>query len=142
MTPSAGTLELSYPNVLSWSRPRTGRGVTRYEGPYAAGRDAWALLTRAAVLSAGWAPAKTARYRVDVNVTGGGKRDLARVLTHELGHGAHFSLAMQHQGFFNTRPAMPFVEALNASLTAVRASFPSVAPSQFHRFWSSEALGL
>ena len=33
------------------------------------------------------------------------------VLTHELGHGAHFSLAMQHQGFFNTRPAMPFVEA-------------------------------
>ena len=33
------------------------------------------------------------------------------VLTHELGHGAHFSLAMQHQGFFSTRPAMPFVEA-------------------------------
>ena len=33
------------------------------------------------------------------------------VLTHELGHGAHFSLAMQHQGYFNTRPAMPFVEA-------------------------------
>ncbi len=33
------------------------------------------------------------------------------VLTHELGHGAHFSLAMQHQGYFNRRPAMPFVEA-------------------------------
>ena len=33
------------------------------------------------------------------------------VLTHELGHGAHFSLAMQHQGFFNMRPAMPFIEA-------------------------------
>ncbi|MES2956883.1 MAG: oligoendopeptidase F [Pseudomonadota bacterium] len=33
------------------------------------------------------------------------------VLTHELGHGAHFSLAMQHQRYVNTRPAMPFVEA-------------------------------
>jgi oligoendopeptidase F len=33
------------------------------------------------------------------------------VLAHELGHGAHFSLAMQHQRFVNTRPAMPFVEA-------------------------------
>jgi oligoendopeptidase F len=33
------------------------------------------------------------------------------VLTHELGHGAHFGLAMQHQRFVNTRPAMPFVEA-------------------------------
>ncbi len=33
------------------------------------------------------------------------------VLTHELGHGAHFSLAMKHQRYVNTRPAMPFVEA-------------------------------
>jgi oligoendopeptidase F len=33
------------------------------------------------------------------------------VLTHELGHGAHFGLAMKHQRFVNTRPAMPFVEA-------------------------------
>jgi oligoendopeptidase F len=33
------------------------------------------------------------------------------VLTHELGHGAHFGLAMKHQRYFNTRPAMPFVEA-------------------------------
>jgi oligoendopeptidase F len=33
------------------------------------------------------------------------------VLAHELGHGAHFSLAMQHQRFVNTHPAMPFVEA-------------------------------
>jgi oligoendopeptidase F len=33
------------------------------------------------------------------------------VLTHELGHGAHFSLAMKHQRFVNTRPAMPFVES-------------------------------
>ena len=32
-------------------------------------------------------------------------------LAHELGHGGHFSLAMQHQRFVNTRPAMPFVEA-------------------------------
>jgi len=33
------------------------------------------------------------------------------VLAHELGHGAHFGLGMQHQRFVNTRPAMPFVEA-------------------------------
>ena len=33
------------------------------------------------------------------------------VLTHELGHGAHFGLAMKHQRFVNTHPAMPFVEA-------------------------------
>ncbi|MFY9509535.1 MAG: oligoendopeptidase F [Rubrivivax sp.] len=32
-------------------------------------------------------------------------------LAHELGHGGHFGLAMQHQRFANTRPAMPFVEA-------------------------------
>lgn len=32
-------------------------------------------------------------------------------LAHELGHGGHFSLAMQHQRFVNTRPAMPFIEA-------------------------------
>ena len=33
------------------------------------------------------------------------------VLAHELGHGAHFGLAMQHQRYVNTRPGMPFVEA-------------------------------
>ena len=33
------------------------------------------------------------------------------VLTHELGHGAHFGLAMKHQRFVNTRPGMPFVES-------------------------------
>ncbi|MES2948902.1 MAG: oligoendopeptidase F [Pseudomonadota bacterium] len=32
-------------------------------------------------------------------------------LAHELGHGGHFGLAMQHQRFSNTRPAMPFIEA-------------------------------
>lgn len=32
-------------------------------------------------------------------------------LAHELGHGGHFGLAMQHQRFVNLRPAMPFVEA-------------------------------
>jgi oligoendopeptidase F len=32
-------------------------------------------------------------------------------LAHELGHGGHFGLAMQHQRFTNMRPAMPFVEA-------------------------------
>jgi oligoendopeptidase F len=33
------------------------------------------------------------------------------VLAHELGHGAHFGLAMKHQRFVNTRPALPFIEA-------------------------------
>jgi len=32
-------------------------------------------------------------------------------LAHELGHGGHFALAMKHQRFVNTRPAMPFIEA-------------------------------
>jgi oligoendopeptidase F len=32
-------------------------------------------------------------------------------LAHELGHGGHFSLAMQHQRLVNMHPAMPFVEA-------------------------------
>ena len=32
-------------------------------------------------------------------------------LAHELGHAGHFGLAMQHQRLFNTRPAMPFIEA-------------------------------
>lgn len=32
-------------------------------------------------------------------------------LAHELGHGGHFGLAMQHQRCVNTHPAMPFVEA-------------------------------
>ena len=32
-------------------------------------------------------------------------------LAHELGHGGHFGLAMQHQRFVNIRPGLPFVEA-------------------------------
>ena len=32
-------------------------------------------------------------------------------LAHELGHAAHFGLAMKHQRYVNLRPAMPFVEA-------------------------------
>ena len=32
-------------------------------------------------------------------------------LAHELGHAAHFGLAMKHQRHVNTRPAMPFIEA-------------------------------
>ena len=32
-------------------------------------------------------------------------------LAHELGHGGHFGLSMQHQRYVNTRPAIPFVEA-------------------------------
>ena len=33
------------------------------------------------------------------------------MLFRSLGHGGHFGLAMQHQRYVNTRPAMPFVEA-------------------------------
>ena len=32
-------------------------------------------------------------------------------LAHELGHAAHFGLAMRHQRFVNMRPSMPFIEA-------------------------------
>ena len=32
-------------------------------------------------------------------------------LAHELGHAAHFGLAMKHQRFVNMHPAMPFIEA-------------------------------
>ena len=32
-------------------------------------------------------------------------------LAHELGHAAHFGLAMKHQRFVNLRPGMPFIEA-------------------------------
>jgi oligoendopeptidase F len=32
-------------------------------------------------------------------------------LAHELGHAAHFGLAMKHQRYVNMRPAMPFIEA-------------------------------
>jgi oligoendopeptidase F len=32
-------------------------------------------------------------------------------LAHELGHAAHFGLAMKHQRFVNMRPSMPFIEA-------------------------------
>lgn len=32
-------------------------------------------------------------------------------LAHELGHGGHFGLAMQHQRYANMRPGMPLVEA-------------------------------
>lgn len=42
-------------------------------------------------------------------------------LAHELGHGGHFHLAMQHQRYVNLRPAMPFIEApsiLNEMLLA------------------------
>jgi oligoendopeptidase F len=32
-------------------------------------------------------------------------------LAHELGHAAHFGLAMKHQRYVNMRPSMPFIEA-------------------------------
>jgi oligoendopeptidase F len=44
-------------------------------------------------------------------MTWGGSMRNVFTLAHELGHGGHFSLAMQHQRLRNTRPAMPFIEA-------------------------------
>ena len=52
-------------------------------------------------------------------------------LAHELGHGGHFGLAMQHQRFVNTRPAMPFVEApsiMNEMLLAQHILAKSTEP--------------
>lgn len=74
-------LDVELPGVLSWSRPRPGRGRVRYEGVYGRERDTWALCVRRVVLDEGWAPPATARYRVDVWTYGGGKRDLDRVCT-------------------------------------------------------------
>jgi oligoendopeptidase F len=44
-------------------------------------------------------------------VTWAGTTRSVFTLAHELGHAAHFGLAMSHQRFVNTRPAMPFIEA-------------------------------
>jgi Holliday junction resolvase RusA-like endonuclease len=53
----------------------------RYPRGYARDRDAWALLVTLAVREARWRPPLAARYRVEVAVYGGGKRDLDRVCT-------------------------------------------------------------
>jgi oligoendopeptidase F len=55
----------------------------------------------------------------------------AFTLAHELGHGGHFDLAMQHQRFANLRPAMPFIEApstLNEMLLAQHLLARSAEP--------------
>ena len=44
-------------------------------------------------------------------VTWAGTTRSVFTLAHELGHAAHFGLAMKHQRFVNMRPSMPFVEA-------------------------------
>lgn len=52
-------------------------------------------------------------------------------LAHELGHGGHFGLAMQHQRFVNTRPGLPFVEApsiMNEMLLAQHVLAKSTDP--------------
>ena len=77
----APRLRVVLPGVVSWSRPRMGRGGVRYPPAYARARDAWALLVAQTVRDAGWVPPPAARYRVDVAVFGGGKRDLDRVCT-------------------------------------------------------------
>ncbi len=45
----------------------------------------------------------------------------AFVLAHELGHGAHFTMAGRHQRYVNTRPAMTFVEAPSITNEALLA---------------------
>jgi oligoendopeptidase F len=44
-------------------------------------------------------------------VTWAGTTRSVFTLAHELGHAAHFGLAMTHQRYVDTRPAMPFIEA-------------------------------
>ncbi len=44
-------------------------------------------------------------------VTWAGTTRSVFTLAHELGHAAHFGLAMKHQRFVDTRPSMPFIEA-------------------------------
>jgi Holliday junction resolvase RusA-like endonuclease len=53
----------------------------RYPRGYARDRDAWALVVAHAVAGQRWRPPPIARYRVQVAVYGGGKRDLDRVCT-------------------------------------------------------------
>jgi hypothetical protein len=53
----------------------------RYPAGYTAGREAWAAAVSAADLASGWRPPPGARYRVAIDVHGGGKRDLDRVCT-------------------------------------------------------------
>ena len=74
-------LRIALPGVVSWSRPRRMRGGVRYPAAYARARDAWSLLVAEAVRDARWQPPPVARYRVEVAVSGGGKRDLDRVCT-------------------------------------------------------------
>jgi Holliday junction resolvase RusA-like endonuclease len=74
-------LRVELPGVVSWSRPRRARGSVRYPAAYARDRDAWGLLVAKAVREAHWRPPPGARYRVEVGVAGGGKRDLDRVCT-------------------------------------------------------------
>ena len=52
-------------------------------------------------------------YRVHpyILITWAGTTRSVFTLAHELGHAAHFGLAMKHQRYVNMRPAMPFIEA-------------------------------
>jgi hypothetical protein len=74
-------LRVVLPGVVSWSRPRRARGGVRYPRAYARERDAWALLVAQTVRDQNWRPPQAARYRVEVEVDGGGKRYLDRVCT-------------------------------------------------------------
>jgi Holliday junction resolvase RusA-like endonuclease len=81
MTERPAVLRVELPGVVSWSRPRRARGGVRYPAAYARDRDAWTAVVAQAVREARWQPPPTARYRVAVAVSGGGRRDLDRVCT-------------------------------------------------------------
>lgn len=81
MTDPAPILTVTLPGVVSWARPRRTKGRVRYPGAYARARDAWELVVAHAVHTAGWQPPATARFRVTVDVSGGGRRDLDRICT-------------------------------------------------------------
>jgi Holliday junction resolvase RusA-like endonuclease len=104
-------LRIELPGVVSWSRPRRARGGVSYPQAYARDRDAWALLVAQAVRDRNWRPPRTARYRVEVEVDGGGRRDLDRVCTAVLD-------ALQAGGALRD-------DCLVDALTATRAAAPT-----------------
>ena len=112
----AARLPVTLPGAVSWSRPRRARGGVRYPAAYARDRDAWAAVVAGAVHDRGWRPPPTARYRVELVVYGGGKRDLDRVCTAVLD-------ALQGGGALRD-------DCLVDALTATRWAAPSgVAPA-------------
>ena len=83
---SLNALRVELPGVVSWARPkatvRQGGVRSAYPGAYVAGREAWTLVVRSAVLATGWvAPPVEAPLLVEVEVVARGRRDVDRVLS-------------------------------------------------------------